>query len=160
MGRVLGRSYERENCSAARALEVAGERWSLLIIRDALFRGSTRFSQFERGLRIAPNILTSRLERFVVEGLMVKQPGATGQAEYLLTEKGRDFGPVIMALTEWGDRWDAPAGPPIIFVHATCEGNVVLDAHCDRCDATVDMTEVSVTAGPGSRQDEVSTHSS
>ena len=67
---MLGNTYDREICSAARALEIAGERWSLLILRNAAFAGMTRFSEFEKGLRIAPNILAARLERFVEEGLM------------------------------------------------------------------------------------------
>ncbi len=62
---MLGRTYDRENCSAARTLEIVGERWSLLIIRNAMFAGSTRFTDFQRKLGIAPNILSSRLDRFV-----------------------------------------------------------------------------------------------
>ena len=67
---MLGRTYDREICSAARALEVVGERWSLLIIRNAMFAGSTRFTEFQRELGVAPNILISRLDRFVAAGLM------------------------------------------------------------------------------------------
>lgn len=67
---MLGRYYPGQTCSAASALELVGERWSLLILRDAFFRGHTRFSDFERSLGIAPNILTKRLESFVSDGLM------------------------------------------------------------------------------------------
>jgi len=67
---MLGRTYEKQNCSAARTLELVGERWSHLILRDALFRGMTRFSDFERSLGIAPNILTKRLEVFVAAALL------------------------------------------------------------------------------------------
>ena len=110
----MGRLYESENCSAARALELVGERWSLLILRDAAFAGHTRFSEFERSLGIAPNILASRLESFVVGGLMELRPNAEhkGQSEYLLTEKGRDFIPTIVALSSWGDRWAARRRAP------------------------------------------------
>ena len=73
---MLGRLYESEICSAARALEVVGERWSLLILRNAAFAGQTRFSEFERRLGIAPNILASRLEGFVAAGLMEVRPNA------------------------------------------------------------------------------------
>jgi DNA-binding HxlR family transcriptional regulator len=69
---MLGTTYEKQNCSAARALEVVGERWSLLILRDALFRGMTRFSEFERSLGLAPNVLAKRLEGFVASGLLEK----------------------------------------------------------------------------------------
>jgi len=107
---MLGRSYQGQNCSAARALEVIGERWSLLIIRDALFRGMSRFTDFQRSLRLAPNILTTRLDSFVRDGLMEQRPQAArpGQPEYVLTEKGRDLAQVIIALTAWGDQWAAP----------------------------------------------------
>jgi DNA-binding HxlR family transcriptional regulator len=110
---MLGRTYDREVCSAARALEVAGERWSLLILRNAAFAGVTRFTDFQQRLGIAPNVLAARLELFVAEGLMTVSPAPTGYGEYHLTEKGLDFKPVIIALTEWGDRWAAPEGPPI-----------------------------------------------
>ncbi|MEX1103638.1 MAG: helix-turn-helix domain-containing protein, partial [Dehalococcoidia bacterium] len=112
---MLGRSYENQECSAARALELVGERWSLLILRDAMFRDFTHFSQFERSLGIATNILARRLEGFVTAGLMQReQPeGSGGQAEYLLTRKGLDLKPVIIALTEWGDRWVRPG--PVVF---------------------------------------------
>src|SRR5205085_8974915 len=98
---MLGRTYEKEVCSAARALEVAGERWSLLILRNAAFAGMTRFNEFQESLGIAPNILSARLEHFVAEGLMT----VSHDSEYRLTEKGIAFKPAIVALTEWGDRY-------------------------------------------------------
>ena len=109
---MLGRLYDNQDCSAARALELVGERWSLLILRDAMFRNSTRFSQFQKSLGLASNILAKRLEGFVAVGLMEhRQPAAPGeQAEYLLTDKGLELKPVIIALTEWGDNWVRP-GP-------------------------------------------------
>jgi DNA-binding HxlR family transcriptional regulator len=141
---MLGRSYDREVCSAARALEVAGERWSLLILRNAAFAGVTRFTDFQQRLGIAPNVLAARLELFVAEGLMTVVPAATGYGEYRLTEKGLDFKPVIMALTEWGDRWAAPDGPPIAFHHdGPCGGRVSLSVGCDRCGAELDAGEIA-----------------
>lgn len=134
---MLGRTYDREVCSAARALEVAGERWSLLILRNAAFAGMTRFTDFQERLGIAPNVLSARLEHFVVQGLMTVAPGPTGYLEYHLTAKGIDFKPVIIALTEWGDRWDAPDGPPIRYEHADCGGHVALELHCAGCDEAV-----------------------
>jgi DNA-binding HxlR family transcriptional regulator len=112
---MLGRLYENQDCSAARTLELVGERWSLLILRDAMFRNYTRFSQFQKSLGIATNILAKRLEGFVAAGLMEhRQPGASGeQAEYLLTQKGLELKPVIIALTEWGDKWLKPG--PIVY---------------------------------------------
>jgi DNA-binding HxlR family transcriptional regulator len=112
---MLGRLYDNQECSAARALELVGERWSLLILRDAMFRKYTRFSQFEKSLGVAPNILAKRLESFVADGLMKRrQPRRSGgQAEYVLTQKGLELKPVIIALTEWGDKWVQPG--PVVY---------------------------------------------
>jgi DNA-binding HxlR family transcriptional regulator len=143
-GIMLGRTYENENCSAARALEVVGERWSLLILRDALFRGLTRFSDFERSLGTAPNILAKRLEAFVVAGLL-KHRQNEDQNEpygYAPTEKGLDLKPVIMALTAWGDRWAAPHGPPVTFRHHVCGGRIDLLMHCSKCEVSAQATDV------------------
>ncbi|HEU4366230.1 MAG TPA: helix-turn-helix domain-containing protein [Candidatus Krumholzibacteria bacterium] len=106
---MLGRRYENEKCSAAKTLELVGERWSLLMLRDAMFRNFTRFNQFQKSLGIATNVLARRLEGFVEAGLMERRQ--TGeQAEYVLTRKGLELKPVIIALTQWGDRWLGP-GP-------------------------------------------------
>jgi DNA-binding HxlR family transcriptional regulator len=132
---MLGNTYVKQNCSAARALEIVGERWSLLILRDALFRGMTRFSEFERSLGVAPNILTKRLEGFVAAGLFEQKPADDGSdtLHYFPTEKGLDLKPVIMALTAWGDRWAAPNGPPVSFKHEVCKGRVAIEIRCVRC---------------------------
>ncbi|HYD52389.1 MAG TPA: helix-turn-helix domain-containing protein [Gemmatimonadaceae bacterium] len=139
---MLGRSYDREVCSAARALEIAGERWSLLILRNAAFAGMTRFGEFQASLGVAPNVLAARLARFVEDGLMTATPAESGYAEYHLTEKGLDFKPVLVALTEWGDRWAAPDGAPIAYEHAGCGGRVSTRLACDRCAAALDVPEV------------------
>src|SRR5215212_5581831 len=111
---MLGRLYESQNCSASRALELVGERWSLLILRDAMFGGCTRFSQFQKSLGVATNVLAKRLEDFVSAGLMEHRPGVAGeQAEYLLTRKGLELKTSIIALTEWGDKWVRPG--PIVY---------------------------------------------
>ncbi|MBD0395300.1 MAG: helix-turn-helix transcriptional regulator, partial [Microcoleus sp. C1-bin4] len=111
---MLGILYENEICSAARSLELIGERWSLLILRDALFRGFTRFSDFQNSLNIAPNILTKRLAGFVESGIMETKSSRPGSKhyDYVLTEKGQELKPIIIALTNWGDRWNAPHGAP------------------------------------------------
>ena len=150
---MLGRTYDRENCSAARTLEVVGERWSLLIIRNAMFAGSTRFTEFERKLGIAPNTLSSRLDRFVEAGLMETRPlaGDPDTNEYVLTPKGLDLQPVIVALTEWGDRWAAPQGPPIVFEHEQCGGRVHQHLSCEDCGAAPAPAQVRARPGPGAR---------
>src|SRR5438067_11292386 len=94
---MLGNTYDREICSAARALEIAGERWSLLILRNAAFAGMTRFTDFQESLGIAPNVLASRLEHFLEEGIMTATPASSAYAEYHLTDKGLDFKPAIIA---------------------------------------------------------------
>jgi DNA-binding HxlR family transcriptional regulator len=122
---MLGKLYEQQNCSASRALEIVGERWSLLILRDAMFAGLTRFSQFQKSLGVATNILAKRLEDFVDAGLMEHRPGAAGeQAEYVLTRKGLELKPVIIALTEWGDKWVRPG--PISFRDKTSNAPIEL----------------------------------
>ena len=150
---MLGRSYESQNCSAARALEVVGERWSLLIIRDAMFGGITRFSDFQRDLGIAPNVLASRLDGFVAAGLMELRRCADqhGHHEYVLTGKGLDLQPVIIALTAWGDRWAAPDGPPIVYTHDECGGHVGLRLRCESCGTAVAAAQVRARGGPGDR---------
>jgi DNA-binding HxlR family transcriptional regulator len=142
---MLGRTYDRENCSAARALEIIGERWSLLIIRNAMFAGSTRFTEFQRLLGVAPNILSSRLDSFVEAGLME----TTSDNEYVLTSRGLDLQPVIIALTEWGDRWAAPQGPPMIYEHEDCGGRIHQHLTCDKCDAPPVPGQVTAQPGPG-----------
>jgi DNA-binding HxlR family transcriptional regulator len=148
---MLGRLYESENCSAARALELVGERWSLLILRNAAFAGHTRFSQFERSLGIAPNVLASRLDGFVAAGILEVQtdPERKGNREYALTEMGRDFIPALAALTSWGDRWAAPDGPPIIFEHDGCPGPIEPELRCRTCDHVVGPAQVRTRFGPG-----------
>jgi DNA-binding HxlR family transcriptional regulator len=150
---MLGRMYESQDCSAARALEVVGERWSLLIIRDAMFGGITKFSDFERNLGIAPNVLASRLDGFVAVGLMqlCRYSDQAGHHEYVLTEKGMDLQPVIIALTAWGDRWAAPDGPPIVYAHDECGGPVGLRLRCESCGVVVKPGQVQAHSRSESR---------
>jgi DNA-binding HxlR family transcriptional regulator len=116
---VLGKTYDNQICSIARALDVVGEPWSLLIIRDAAFAGVTRFADFQHNLGCATNVLAARLESFVEAGIMRRHRyrERPEQYEYLLTEKGRDLAPALIALTAWGDRWDAADGPPVLYRH-------------------------------------------
>jgi DNA-binding HxlR family transcriptional regulator len=137
---MLGRLYENQDCSAARTLELVGERWSLLILRDAMFGGFTRFSQFQKSLGIATNVLAKRLEGFVAAGLM-EQPRSDGaQAEYLLSEKGLELKPVIIALTEWGDRWLQPG--PVVFESETDGQRVGLQLRRTDDDGRVKVADV------------------
>ena len=148
---MLGKTYERENCSAARALEQVGERWSLLIIRDALFRGQRRFVDFQRSLVLATNVLAARLDAFVAAGIMERRAYSShdDHYEYLLTDKGRDLAPVVIALTAWGDRWAAPDGPPIVYRHHDCGGQVSPAMICDRGGHTVQIEAIEALPGSG-----------
>ena len=151
---MLGRTYDAQNCSAARTLEIVGERWSLLIIRDALFRDMSRYSEFERSLGIAPNILASRLAWFVEAGLMKMSPVSEGSdvSQYLLTEMGKELGAVVVALTAWGDRWAAPKGPPIIYEHQDCGGTASPVIKCQSCSGELKPEDLIVRPGPGTRR--------
>ena len=131
---MLGRTYDKEVCSAARALEIVGERWSLLILRNAMFAGMARFTDFQKSLDIAPNVLAARLEHFVESGLMTTSGGSGGYQTYHLTKKGIDLKAVIIALTEWGDRWAAPDGAPIVYEHEECGGRVRHELYCRKCE--------------------------
>ncbi len=148
---MLGKTYDSQVCSIARTLEFVGERWSLLILRNALFAGSTRFSEFQRSLGIATNVLADRLDGFVESGIMRRRQlsASPEQHEYLLTDKGRDFAPVLIALTEWGDRWAAPDGPPILYRHEACGSPVSEELRCASCGRIGDGARVLALPGPG-----------
>jgi DNA-binding HxlR family transcriptional regulator len=148
---MLGKTYDSEVCSAARALEVVGERWSLLIVRNALFAGMTRYNDFRKRLGIATNILSTRLDSLVDAGVMERRSYSQNPElhEYLLTDKGRDLVPVLLTLTEWGDRWAAPDGPPILYTHSVCGGGVTQQTTCARCGQLHDPAEVEARPGPG-----------
>ena len=147
---MLGKTYDSQVCSAARTLELVGERWSLLIIRDALFAGASRFNDFLR-LGVATNILKSRLDGFVEAGIMERHSYSRSpdHHEYLLTDKGLELAPVIVALTQWGDRWAAPEGPPILYVHSVCGDPITTQTICVGCGQVHDLAEVGVRPGPG-----------
>jgi DNA-binding HxlR family transcriptional regulator len=111
---VLKRDYEGQNCSIARALEVVGDRWTLLIIRD-LALGLSRFDEFLESLGVASNVLTDRLNRLVDEGVLerVRYSERPERFEYRLTKKGRELGVALLALMQWGDRYLSEKPPRI-----------------------------------------------
>jgi DNA-binding HxlR family transcriptional regulator len=148
---MLGKTYDDEVCSAARALELVGERWSLLIVRNALFAGARRYNDFRKDLAIATNILKTRLDGLVDAGIMQRRRYSDNPDlyEYLLTEKGRELVPVILALSAWGDRWMAPDGPPILYSHTVCGGEISQQIICATCGQVHDPAEVQAQPGPG-----------
>ena len=100
------KSFSDMRCSIARTLDLVGSWWALLIIRDAMM-GARRFKHFEKSLGIAKNTLTNRLNQLIDTGILAKVAGSNGSAfdEYVLTEQGRELAPVMIALSQWGDKW-------------------------------------------------------
>ena len=146
------RSFEEMNCSVAQCLEVVGEWWSLLIVRDA-FLGVRRFDDFQARLGISRNILNQRLTKLVDEGVLERVPyqDHPPRSEYRLTEKGLDLWLVLTAMREWGDRWAAQAGPPLDMRHAACGHVVSTVPVCSHCGEPLSLGSVTVEPGPGAR---------
>ena len=145
---ALPREYLGQRCSMARALEVVGERWSLLVVRDAFF-GVRRFSDFSRHLGIPRAVLTERLEFLVTEGVLERAPGPGRRSEYALTDKGLALWPVIRSLSEWGDTHYSPDGPRRVFTHGGCGGDVDAAGRCARCGEPVPVDRIVTAPGPG-----------
>ncbi len=127
------------DCSIAATVQIIGDRWSLLILRDA-FRGIRRFDEFHRDLGIARNLLTDRLNKLVEHGIFdkVAYQDRPLRFEYRLTRKGIELSPSLVALMKWGDVWMAgAAGPPVVLVHETCGTPVEQSFHCSHCESIV-----------------------
>jgi DNA-binding HxlR family transcriptional regulator len=152
---MLGHDYKNQVCSVAGALEVVGERWSLLIVREILL-GVRRFDELQADLEIARNVLQARLTRLIDEGVLEKRlyQERPKRYEYRLTEKGLDLWPTIVALLQWGDKHAAPAaGPPVLLHHRDCGGAVDEHRICTACGARLSVRDVRASVGPGARQD-------
>jgi DNA-binding HxlR family transcriptional regulator len=148
---VLNNDYNGQACSIASALEVVGERWSLLIVRD-VFLGLRRFDEIQANLGIARNVLQKRLQRLLEQGVLERTPyqERPPRYEYRLTEKGLDLWPTIVALMQWGDEHAAsPAGPPVLLEHRGCGGAVDEHRLCAACGARLSVREVRALPGPG-----------
>lgn len=146
---MLGKTYDSQVCSIARALEVVGERWTLLIVRDALFAGVTRFSDHQHNLGIATNVLATRLDALIAAGVMQRREMPGGQHEYLLTQKGHDLKPALIALTHWGDQWaSSAAAPPIVYRHSGCGAEVSVQTSC-AAHGPIDPGDIEPEPGPG-----------
>jgi DNA-binding HxlR family transcriptional regulator len=145
-------SFADMECSIARSLEIVGEWWTLLIIRDA-FLGVTRFDDFARRLGIARNVLTSRLDTLVDHGVMSRVPYEEGERpryDYRLTDKGKALWPVITMLRQWGDEWVVGRGhEPVLLEHRTCGHTTTAHLACDRCGEPLFGREVRAIPGPG-----------
>src|ERR1700712_2303397 len=132
---MLGANYPGQFCSIANSLEVIGERWSLLIVRDVL-NGNRRFGEIQRSLGVARHVLSSRLQGLVEEEILERRAyqESPPRHEYFLTEKGLDLWPALIALMHWGDRYSAgPEGPPRLIVHKECGGEICERGICESC---------------------------
>ena len=148
---MLHNTYRGQLCSVARTLEVVGERWTILILRDA-FLGVRRFDDFQRNLGIARNVLHTRLRRLVDEGLLERRryQERPERFEYRLTERGLDLWPALLALMQWGDRHLAgEGGPPLLLEHRDCGGAITEHRTCERCGAELGPRDVRAVPGPG-----------
>jgi DNA-binding HxlR family transcriptional regulator len=149
---VLPRTYDNQVCSVARALEAMGDRWTMLVIREA-FLGTRRFDDYQRNLGVARNVLADRLARLVDEGILRRRryQEHPERFEYSLAEKGIDLWPVLVSLMKWGDRHAAPDGPPMLIVHRGCGGEVNGRFICEKCGEPVDARGSEARPGPGGR---------
>ncbi len=147
MGQI---SERRDGCSIQGTLDVIGDRWTLLILRD-IFRGVRRFSQLEDNLGIAKNLLASRLSKLVAADIVTKIPYQDKpiRHEYFLTQKGRDLSPSLVALMRWGDRWCNDGTPPTLLVHSECGTPLNQITQCPTCDESLDPDEIRSRPGPG-----------
>ena len=138
-------------CSVARSLSVVGDRWTMLILRNAFMR-MRRFDDFQSSLGMTRHLLASRLKRLVEEGIFERQPyqQAPLRHEYVLTDKGKALHPVLMALANWGDDWmDKGMGPPLLYQHRPC-GHVMRPVMvCGECREPLTATQVTPLPGPG-----------
>jgi DNA-binding HxlR family transcriptional regulator len=126
--------WDRSRCSVAGTLAVVGEKWSLLVLREAFF-GVRRFADFQRLLGAPKAVLSDRLATLVEQGILARVPyqaeGERQRHEYRLTTKGRDLYPTLVALMQWGDAYLSDGPPPLELLHRDCDAPVHLELHCE-----------------------------
>lgn len=146
-------AYAEKNCSIAKPLAFLGERWTVMILRD-LFLGRRRFDEFQTSLGVATNVLSQRLETLTGEGIVERRLYSEHpeRFEYVLTEKGRDLQPLLLALLAWGDKYMAENGPPLEVVHGDHAFHMV--PTCSECGEPVDSRNVHRRPGPGANEEQ------
>jgi DNA-binding HxlR family transcriptional regulator len=144
---ALGVDYRGQDCSLARALEIVGERWTMLILRDCFF-GVRRFSDLQEHLEISKAVLTDRLTGLVEAGLLTRVPRGK-RDDYELTEKGLEFWPAMQALMQWGEEHTAPHGRRRIFSHVTCGTDLDATGTCSACGVVPPPADITMRPGPG-----------
>jgi DNA-binding HxlR family transcriptional regulator len=140
-----------ENCSIARTLAVIGDRWAMLILRDAFLR-IRRFDDFQKDLGISKQRLSEQLKKLVDEGVLTKSEyqSSPPRFEYRLTAKGVDLYPVLMAMVNWGDKYmDKGKGAPMVYRHTTCGKHFTTRVTCSECGEPVNPRDVRPEIGPG-----------
>jgi DNA-binding HxlR family transcriptional regulator len=141
----------QQRCSIARPAALLGDRWTLVILRQA-FNGVKRFEDFQSTLGISRSLLSDRLGKLVDEGVLRREPykdEVRTRDRYRLTEKGLDLYPVLMALREWGDRYMAEDGPPVEVRHKGCGGAPTIELRCSKCGEEVGARDAEGQLGPG-----------
>ena len=142
----LGHEYATQNCALARALEVVGERWTMLILRD-LFFGVHRFGALQEHLDIPRAVLAARLKRLIEYGVVERRPYARGRDEFVLTEAGLELWPVVYRLMQWGERHFVPDAPVRRFLHAACGTDLTADGSCPTCGVDPQPGEIETRPG-------------
>jgi DNA-binding HxlR family transcriptional regulator len=146
-------AFSVDNCTIGRTLEILGERWSMVVLRE-VFNGVRRFEDMRRHTDIPRQVLTNRLGALVDAGILRRQPyrepGERERHEYRLTDKGFDLYPVLVAIAAWGDRYLAdPEGPPVEFEHRDCGERVELPLRCAAGHEIATARDVVTRPGPG-----------
>jgi DNA-binding HxlR family transcriptional regulator len=145
---ALPREYDTQACALARALEVVGERWTLLVVRD-LFFGVRRFSDLQAHLDVPRAVLSARLALLVDAGIAERRPYRPGRDEYVLTDAGLELWPVVHGLMQWGERHLVEDGPVRLFAHASCGTDLTDAGECPACGVQPPPADVETRPGPG-----------
>ena len=150
---ALGHDYELQDCPIARALELVGERWTLLVIRDC-FVGVSRFNDFLAHLDIPKAILSARLEKLVAAGILRKKKYGPRQYDYLLTERGTSLWPMMYGIASWGDEHCAPSrGRRRMYCHINCGSDIDAHGACPKCNTFPAPDDIEIRNGPGAELD-------
>jgi DNA-binding HxlR family transcriptional regulator len=146
-------AYSEKNCSIAKPLSFLGERWTVLVLRD-LFLGRRRFDDIQASLGVATNVLSTRLATLAEEGIVERRRYSEHpeRFEYVLTEKGRDLQPLLLALLAWGDKYTAENGAPMEVVHGDHAFHMV--PTCSECGEPIDTHNVHSRPGPGANEEQ------
>ncbi|MET8160791.1 helix-turn-helix domain-containing protein [Sphaerisporangium sp. NPDC005289] len=147
---ALGKNYDGQNCALAKALELLGERWTLLVVRDALY-GVRRYGDFLAHLDIPRAVLSQRLHTLVEAGVLTKRryQDSPAREEYVITAAGRELWPPVYMLGRWGERHAVTNEPWRLFFHQPCDAPLDRYAACTACGAHTEPDQVEVRPGPG-----------